>query len=415
MEIFKLFGSILVDSSDAEKSISKTGKEAETLGTKLGNGIKTAAKWAAGVTAAAVAVGGAMVAAAKDTASLMDTIDKGAQRMDISAESYQTLAYQAELCGVSMNTMEKAAKKLEGTGMNMDEAIAEIYSLTTAEERAAKAAELFGESVAYEMGPMLNQSASDMANMANEAHALGLVFDENTVKSGANLNDMFTKVQDSLSALKTGLIADFMPYIEEILQWVIETIPVVQEAIQNVLDWVMPYLKPLLEGVMKFIKGIFALISGDFEGFKDGVVGIILGLGEAMFNLGKDIFNALWDGLKEVWGNITDWVTDKVSWLMDKVAFWKKGEDQMQTDGSHASGLPYVPYDGYVAELHRGESVLNAGQVQQLMDKLSNIGSGDGNSSPIEVTLNLDGKTLARELVTPMANANRMRGGSCIV
>ena len=58
----------MVDTADAEKSISKTSDEAEGLGKKLSNGIKTAGKWAAGVTAGAIAVGGAMLSAAKDTA-----------------------------------------------------------------------------------------------------------------------------------------------------------------------------------------------------------------------------------------------------------------------------------------------------------------------------------------------------------
>lgn len=39
------------------------------------------------------------------------------------------------------------------------------------------------------------------------------------------------------------------------------------------------------------------------------------------------------------------------------------GED---TDGSHASGLDYVPYDGYIAELHKGETVLTAKQAEML-------------------------------------------------
>lgn len=33
-------------------------------------------------------------------------------------------------------------------------------------------------------------------------------------------------------------------------------------------------------------------------------------------------------------------------------------------DGSHAAGLPYVPFDGYVAELHRGERVLTAAEAK---------------------------------------------------
>ena len=55
MEIFRLFGSIFVDSSEAEKSISRTEGKAESLGSKLGNGIKTAAKWGAAIAAGAAA------------------------------------------------------------------------------------------------------------------------------------------------------------------------------------------------------------------------------------------------------------------------------------------------------------------------------------------------------------------------
>jgi hypothetical protein len=40
------------------------------------------------------------------------------------------------------------------------------------------------------------------------------------------------------------------------------------------------------------------------------------------------------------------------------------GSSGIATDGSHAGGLPYVPFDGYVAELHRGERVLTAEESQ---------------------------------------------------
>ena len=64
MEIFKLFGRIMVDSDEADKSISKTEKKAEGLGSKLGNGIKTAGKWGAAIAAGAVAAGAAVGAVA---------------------------------------------------------------------------------------------------------------------------------------------------------------------------------------------------------------------------------------------------------------------------------------------------------------------------------------------------------------
>ena len=159
MKIFSLTGDIVVNANDAQKSISKTAGEAEGLGTKLTNGIKTAGKWAAGVVAGATAVGGAMVAAAKDTAADMDVIDKASQRMKIGAEAYQELAYAAGMSGVEMSVMEKAAKKLEGTDLNMEDAMENIMALTTEEERMAKAAELFGDTVAYQMTPLINVGA----------------------------------------------------------------------------------------------------------------------------------------------------------------------------------------------------------------------------------------------------------------
>lgn len=446
MNIFTLTGTILVDSAKAEQSISKTGEQAEGLGTKLANGIKTAGKWAAGVTTAAVAVGGAMVAAAKDASATLDVIDKGAQRMKISTDSYQELAHAADLSGVSMSTLEKAAKKLEGTDINFDEAIEQIYALEDAEDRAAMAAELFGENVAYQMTPMLNASAEDMAAMRQEAHDLGLVMGEEAVANGAAMNDMFAKVEGALGALKTSLASEFMPYIMEILQWVLDNIPMIQEtvgtvmdavwpivkvvldlimdalppllnAIKGFIDWILPYLTPVIDAVSGVIEGVIALINGDVEGFVESVTNFLSTLIDSLLGIGEDIFNSLWQGFKNVWEDIKTWVSDKVSWLTDKLAFWRDGADEMREEhrSSHAAGLPIVPYDGYVAELHRGETVMNAGSVNQLIDAINSLGQAQaGSSQPISVQLNLDSITLAQLLVDPLRRVQQFNGSSYI-
>lgn len=46
--------------------------------------------------------------------------------------------------------------------------------------------------------------------------------------------------------------------------------------------------------------------------------------------------------------------------IASKVGALIGGAVKVATDGSHATGLDYVPYDNYVANLHRGESVLRA-------------------------------------------------------
>lgn len=398
MEIFKLIGSVMVDTADAEKSIQKTGDDAEGLGTKLANGVKTAGKWAAGLATAAVAVGGAMVAAAKDTAETADQIDKASQRMKMDAESYQELAYAAELSGVEMSTLERAAKKLEGTDLSMDDALDQIYALSTEEERAAKAAELFGESVAYQMTPLLNASAEDMAAMKEEAHSLGLVMGEDAVKNGAAMNDMFTKVEESINMLKTNLMSELMPYIMEILQWVIDNMPKITATVKKVLDAIMPIVKPILNGIMQLVQGFTALLDGDIHGFIDGILGFLGGLGQAFLNIGQAIFGALWDGLVSVWNSISSWVSEKVGWLMDKLAFWRKGSDEMGGE-SHAGGLPLVPYDNYPAMLHRGEAVMTAADTQGLLSAVQQIAQ-NGNSGTINITVQsvLDGRVIGESV-----------------
>lgn len=67
LEIFKLVGSIFVDTDKAEKSLQKTDKKAGSLGTTLVNGAKSVGKFAAGIAGAAAAAGAALIAVAENT------------------------------------------------------------------------------------------------------------------------------------------------------------------------------------------------------------------------------------------------------------------------------------------------------------------------------------------------------------
>jgi len=98
----------------------------------------------------------------------------------------------------------------------------------------------------------------------------------------------------------------------------------------------------------------------------------------------------LWGALKEKFAAIKDAVMDKLQPVFDFFgrladkwnAFkesimsfkmpsfglpkWMGGNGLIQPDGSHASGLAEVKKDGYIAELHKGESVLTARQSNAL-------------------------------------------------
>ena len=334
----------MVDTADAQNSISKTGKEAEGLGNKLSEGIKTAGKWAAGIVAGAAAIGTAMVAAAKDTAKELDVIDKASIRMGISAEKYQELAYAANLCGVEISTMEKAAKKLEGTDLNLDDAINQLMAIDDETQRTQAAIELFGESVAYQMTPLLQAGAQGMQDMRDEANELGLVMSQEAVSNGAAMNDMFTKIDQSLATLKNSLMSEFMPYIMEILQWLIEEIPHIRDVISKVMNAIMPIVRPILQALMSLFQSVFSLINGDVSGFAESFKSIFTNLGSAALTLGQAIMNSLWKGLTSVWQGITNWLSNAVQNLWDNItSIGSRIANFFGGGNAHASGLAFVP------------------------------------------------------------------------
>lgn len=112
-----------------------------------------------------------------------------------------------------------------------------------------------------------------------------------------------------------------------------------------------------------------------------------------------------------------------------------------RVNGSHADGLDYVPFDGYVAELHQGEAVLTSGEASFLRSAMaagrtlggsrrssrgvSDSDTGRSGGTPkvydltIPVELTIDGATFARkEYKYRIAEDNRRgvslagRGGS---
>lgn len=246
MDLFKLVGSVFVDTEAANDSLSKTDKKAQKTGATFKDIAGKAAKVGTAVVGAAGAAVGGMVSMAKESSKTMDAIDKASQRMKIGAESYQELAHAAELSGVEMSTLEKAAKALEGTDLNMDDALAQIYELGTAEERASKAAELFGDSVAYQLTPMLNASGPEFEAMKQEAHDLGLVFDETSVSAGATLNDAITNVTQAFTAMGTNLGASIIPLVMELMDFITANLPL----IQGMFDMLVPVLQQLFAEVM---------------------------------------------------------------------------------------------------------------------------------------------------------------------
>ena len=82
------------------------------------------------------------------------------------------------------------------------------------------------------------------------------------------------------------------------------------------------------------------------------------------YDMGKEFQKGLAQGMQQdansfLWGLMGNEGEDR--YLGQIIGDWFSGKE----DGSHASGLRYVPYDGYRAILHEGEQVLTAREARQ--------------------------------------------------
>ena len=358
MDIFKLVGSIFVDTDAANQSIQKTDKKVEGLGEKFKKGVGTVAKWGAALGGAALAAGAAITKAAKDEAENLDVIDKASIRMGISAESYQELAYAAGLCGVEMSTMEKAAKKLEGTDLNMEDALNQLMAISDETERTQAAIDMFGESVAYQMTPLLQQGADGMAAMKQEANDLGLVMSQDTVSAGAEMNDMFSKVEQSMGTLKAGLVADLMPYVMEALQWVIDHMPEIRETVSKVIGdvkQIIEGLKPVLETIFKFVGQLWeTTLKPTLDAILQFLDHVFKGDWSSIWGDVKNIFGAVFEGLKTLFKEPINWIIGKLNNFIDgvnriKIPDWVPGI------GGKGLSIKHIPKLAEGGVLERGQ------------------------------------------------------------
>lgn len=260
MDLFKLVGSIFVDTDKANDSLAKTDEKAKKTGVTFGEVAGKAAKVGTAIVGASATAVSGMVALANNTAETADTIEKGSIRMGISTDYYQQLGYAAEQSGVEMSTLEKAAKKLEGTDLNLEDAMNEIMSLGTAAERSEKAAELFGEGVAYQMAPLLEESGESFDGLLQRANELGIVMSEDTVKAGVQLGDTMEDLQKSFGAVVTNLGGSLMPVVQQFTDVLLSFAPFVQDAMANIAPLLSDLFERLMPPLLELVDQLFPVL-----------------------------------------------------------------------------------------------------------------------------------------------------------
>ena len=280
--IFSIFGQVFVDNEKANKSIEETTKKGKDSSKSFGESFMDVSKKAmqigTAVVGATTTIVGGLTAAANSSAAAADVIDKGSIRMNVSKKTYQELSYAAGQCGVEMSTLEKAAKKLEGTDINMEDAMNQIMSLGTAEERASKAAELFGDNIAYTLSPLIEQNTEDYDGLIQRANDLGLVMSDDAVTAGVVFGDTMSDVSQSLGAIGNKIMAGIIPLLQIVLNLIIEHMPEIQAMIDQLAPVLVSMLESILPIFIDFAKDLFPILFDLIEQLLPVITEIIKGV-----------------------------------------------------------------------------------------------------------------------------------------
>ncbi|RCX13265.1 hypothetical protein DFR58_11883 [Anaerobacterium chartisolvens] len=151
----------------------------------------------------------------------------------------------------------------------------------------------------------------------------------------------------------------------------------------------------------------------------------------------KEAVGRVWDYIASVFGNIADWFSKNVIQpILSIMPGWLKkllgieggalsggvvgsgaggSFGGVGSNGSYALGLSYVPYDGYIAELHQGERVLTAHEnknYKSMRDGTANVPSAKGGSI-FNITINGVNKStndIVNDLVAKIKEASATMG-----
>lgn len=185
--------------------------------------------------------------------------------------------------------------------------------------------------------------------------------------------EMYNNAVLAASNFVNGAIEWISQLPSRIWEWLTSTV-------SNVISWGANMVSQARSVATNFVNSFISFITNlpsKVWGIIQQIPSKVLAIGGQLKQAGKDIFKKLWDGIKSIGESILGWVSDFagkigsfVSGIIDGFKNVVSGANDAKSaaksvNGSHANGLDYVPYNGYVAELHEGERVLTKQQNRE--------------------------------------------------
>jgi hypothetical protein len=212
----------------------------------------------------------------------------------------------------------------------------------------------------------------------------------------ANAAQLIDSAIQIITVLGNGIYQMLPTVAQSALQIVLTLVSKLNENLPQMLDTAGQMLIAFVEGVSEHLPDIMLAAASIVETLLTYFIEHLPDIVEGAMQMGDAVIDGIIDGISAAWDSLVSWFNGLWDNLFGNRSV-NVDVNSSGTAGSHAGGLDYVPYNNYVANLHRGEMVLTANEADEYRKGTANAAGG--------MTFNIDINGIQFSDVNSMAHA----------
>ena len=188
----------------------------------------------------------------------------------------------------------------------------------------------------------------------------------------ANAAQLIDSAIQIITVLGNGIYQMLPTVAQSALQIILTLVSKLNENLPQMLNTAGQMLIAFVEGVSEHLPDIMLAAASIVETLLTYFIEHLPDIVAGAIQMGDAVIDGIIDGISAAWDSLVSWFNG----LWDSL-FGNRSVNvgvNSGSDGSHAGGMDYVPYNNYVANLHRGEMVLTADEADAYRR-----GKGSGN------------------------------------
>lgn len=178
----------------------------------------------------------------------------------------------------------------------------------------------------------------------------------------ANAAQLIDSAIQIITVLGNGIYQMLPTVAQSALQIVLTLVSKLNENLPQMLDTAGQILIAFVEGVSEHLPEIMLAAASIVETLLTYFTEHLPDIVEGAMQMGNAVIDGIIDGISAAWDGLVSWFNGLWDSLFGNRSV-NVDVNSSGTTGGRAGGLDYVPYNNYIANLHRGEMVLTADEA----------------------------------------------------